>query len=396
MDKIDIFLNYLYRSTFLPVHYYQDGQCFLALPEVDVAYDLAQIYYPQLLELGKEVAYIISDSFLSYGIIQNFENKICIIIGPVTSTPISEQMLSQIMIESAISVQYKEKVRYFFETMPCFTHQQFIHFLGMFHMLLNKKTIEPQKFFIDLQVTSLYNINHEYSLKAYSAKEDISLQHNTYNYELELYQCIEDGNIEKLNKLFSVNKYLQVGNIAPTSLRQEKNLFIAAITLYTRHAIAGGLDIETAYQLSDIYIMEAEKINTIEEVHQLSYNAIYDYTNRVRAVKMPKDISSIVWQCIQYISTHINTPVSIDNIADNIGMSSTHLSRKFKQEMGFNLSDFIMRKKLEESKSLLTFTDKPISEISEYLCFSSQPYFQNVFKKKYQMTPLEYRNSTKR
>ncbi|WP_331491052.1 helix-turn-helix domain-containing protein [Schaedlerella arabinosiphila] len=57
------------------------------------------------------------------------------------------------------------------------------------------------------------------------------------------------------------------------------------------------------------------------------------------------------------------------------------------------MSDFIMRRKLEEGKSLLAYSEKSISEISEYLCFSSQSYFQNVFKKKYHMTPYEYRKS---
>lgn len=57
------------------------------------------------------------------------------------------------------------------------------------------------------------------------------------------------------------------------------------------------------------------------------------------------------------------------------------------------MNEFIMRCKLEEAKSLLSYTDKSISEISNYLCFSSQAYFQNVFKKKYGMTPNEYRKS---
>ena len=52
-----------------------------------------------------------------------------------------------------------------------------------------------------------------------------------------------------------------------------------------------------------------------------------------------------------------------------------------------------MRRKLEEAKSLLIYTDKTISEISEYLCFSTQSYFQNVFKKKYGQTPKEFRSS---
>ena len=55
------------------------------------------------------------------------------------------------------------------------------------------------------------------------------------------------------------------------------------------------------------------------------------------------------------------------------------------------MNSFIMRCKLEEAKSLLTHTDKSISEISSYLCFSSQAYFQNVFKKKYGITPNAYR-----
>ena len=49
---------------------------------------------------------------------------------------------------------------------------------------------------------------------------------------------------------------------------------------------------------------------------------------------------------------------------------------------------------LEEAKSLLTYSDKTLSEISNYLCFSSQAYFQTVFKKKYGLTPKQYRNQT--
>ncbi|WP_081674142.1 helix-turn-helix domain-containing protein [Butyrivibrio sp. VCD2006] len=48
---------------------------------------------------------------------------------------------------------------------------------------------------------------------------------------------------------------------------------------------------------------------------------------------------------------------------------------------------------MEEAKSLLHHSDRTISEISEYLCFSSQSYFQNVFKAKYGMTPKEFRQS---
>ena len=53
-----------------------------------------------------------------------------------------------------------------------------------------------------------------------------------------------------------------------------------------------------------------------------------------------------------------------------------------------------MRCKLEEAKSLLTYTNKSLSEISSYLCFANQSYFQRVFKKKYGITPNEYRKQS--
>ena len=55
------------------------------------------------------------------------------------------------------------------------------------------------------------------------------------------------------------------------------------------------------------------------------------------------------------------------------------------------LTDFILRKKSEEAGRLLTYTDKSLTSVSEYLGFSSQSHFARVFKKYMGMTPAEYR-----
>jgi AraC-like DNA-binding protein len=59
------------------------------------------------------------------------------------------------------------------------------------------------------------------------------------------------------------------------------------------------------------------------------------------------------------------------------------------------LNDYINRQKIEEAKNLLAFSDRSLSEISSYLCFSSQSYFQNLFKKYEGITPLQYRQSAR-
>lgn len=82
-------------------------------------------------------------------------------------------------------------------------------------------------------------------------------------------------------------------------------------------------------------------------------------------------------------------------MADHIGRSRSYLSARFKKELGFDLGDFIMQCRMEEAKSLLRYSDKTLSEISSYLCFSSQSYFQNVFKRKYGITPKQYREKAR-
>ncbi len=157
-------------------------------------------------------------------------------------------------------------------------------------------------------------------------------------------------------------------------------MFIAIITLLTRASIKGGLDIETAYQLSDTYIIQAERLQSSEEIEALVCTAAMDFAHHVESHKIPPDMSYDIFKCIQFVSTHTNQNISVKDAANFVGKSVSCISKKFKKELGFNLSDFIMRKKLEEGKSLLVYSEKSISEISEYLCFSSQSYFQNTFK----------------
>lgn len=120
---------------------------------------------------------------------------------------------------------------------------------------------------------------------------------------------------------------------------------------------------------------------------------LIDFAERSASQKIPAGMSREVFSCIQNISQHTNEPIQVNDVAAFIHMSRSTITRKFKNELGFDISSFIKRCKLEEARSLLTFTDKTLSEISSYLCFSSQSHFQTAFKNKYGVTPLQYRNS---
>ena len=88
-----------------------------------------------------------------------------------------------------------------------------------------------------------------------------------------------------------------------------------------------------------------------------------------------------------------NQNITVSDVANHVGFSRSYLSRKFKKDIGFELSMFIKQCKLEEAKDILAYSNKSISEISNYLCFSSQSHFQRDFKNQFGITPQTYRKS---
>jgi AraC-like DNA-binding protein len=67
------------------------------------------------------------------------------------------------------------------------------------------------------------------------------------------------------------------------------------------------------------------------------------------------------------------------------------MCERFKQDTGRTINEFITLVKVDEAKRMLRVTNNTIAQISDYLAFSSQSYFQNVFKKIEGCTPREYR-----
>ncbi len=148
------------------------------------------------------------------------------------------------------------------------------------------------------------------------------------------------------------------------------------------------MDIETAYQLTDFYIQECERLQSIDQINHLQYMMLMDFCQRAGNTSIPEGISPDLFRAMTYVRSHTNEPISIEDV---VGRSTSYLMKHFKDELGIRLGAYITRCKLEEAKSLLTYSEMSLSEISAYLCFSSQSYFQNLFKKQYGVTPMQYR-----
>lgn len=394
MKNMDIitFFRHFYNSMYIPVRMFERGQAEFQLPDMSPALDPFLKYKEELLSTEQQISYLVTKQYIYYGIIRNLENeRNCIVIGPVTNILLSPKFISSIMKDADISIKYTGKFTELFSGLPTLSFDRFLHILCFIHYSINHVSLAPENI-VDYKNRKLFfPITSEHTSRIYNAKEDQQF-HNTYQFERRYLSFVENGNLASLKILLEAPVAITPGLVADNAIRQIKNLFIAGVTLTTRAAIKGGLDMESAYLLSDVYIQKMEKLQQLEDIYNLQYQMLFDYTERVLEAKIPSGISLAVYECINYINANTNQPITVEDVAASVGKSRSFISTKFKQELGFGINDYINSRKIEEAKYLLSYTGKSISEISSYLCFSSQSYFQNVFKKKLNLTPKEYRD----
>ncbi|HBB71789.1 MAG TPA: AraC family transcriptional regulator [Ruminococcus sp.] len=224
----------------------------------------------------------------------------------------------------------------------------------------------------------------------FSQREE-DFEHASFDREIAFYESICSGNIE-LVKVFSTPLCGEgYGLLSEDPLRNLKYHYVISAALIARFCVNSGMTPEEAYNLSDIYIMKADKCRTQDEVHSAHTEMIESYTRNMRRVLNSGIYSKQVVKALDYISDHLHSRIMINDAAEYLQISPAHLSRLFKAETGIPFSTYVSKSKAEEAAKLLLFSEYTDLEISNLFCFSSQSHFITVFKKFIGVTPKEYK-----
>ena len=225
------------------------------------------------------------------------------------------------------------------------------------------------------------------AIQEQSRAED--LFHLQEQQERALVECILEDNVEKagqvLNDIF--------GRICILS-GNEKELIkirIGELTgvLLTNLLRRGTVDEEIMTPLTDCQ----QRIAEASDVDQIAYELqqILPLLISLRQKTLAMDVTEIVQKCLQYIRKHYRGHISLADAADSIGVSHSHLSRVFKDEMGMGFSDYVNEYRMDRARELLSISNMSISEIAMSVGYSNQQYFTKVFKQHTGSTPGQFR-----
>ena len=214
----------------------------------------------------------------------------------------------------------------------------------------------------------------------------------SYNNEIGFYEIVASGNINKLEEILKTGPKSDLrGVLSPDKVRNIKYHTIILTALVSRFCIEQGLEISVSYTLSDIFIGLIDNASTIDEVYVIQNEMLRTYCRKMIDLSKNRVVSRHIVVAIDYIRSHIQENLTVESIADSLSLNSSYLSKLFKQEMGITLSRYIRDQKINVACNMLRHLDESSLSIANYLGFSSQSHFIQVFKKSTGLTPEEYR-----
>jgi AraC-like DNA-binding protein len=177
-------------------------------------------------------------------------------------------------------------------------------------------------------------------------------------------------------------------------------------TNFLRPFLNGQITVPSVYSIvSEHYDALAACLDACDEINKTKpegydlyikgklFEFFFVLSNRCRNEKNPRTIKSLgkIKIILKFVENNYMHKISVSEVADRVDFSESHFMRYFKENMGTSFVEYLRDYRLTMAARLLLVSDASILNIAEEVGFDNLSYFNRAFKKKYGMTPREYR-----
>lgn len=192
------------------------------------------------------------------------------------------------------------------------------------------------------------------------------------------------------------NKELDRFSKFPYTLQQRHKKLLSEIMKEGMNVFAPPYDIPNTAEMSkrDNSPYASEQMLKIN-LEAFLITLIREYDENSLKTEKNSTADSKIADIYNYINMHYTERITLEDICFLFGMNKTSLCRKFKDEYGITVLNYIIKLKIDEAKVHIREQLLSITEISEQLGFSSIHYFCRLFKKQTGLSPKEYSKTIK-
>lgn len=179
-----------------------------------------------------------------------------------------------------------------------------------------------------------------------------------------------------------INPYLNAG-----ILSAEKPIYYVGQSLEITNLYESAIHLAEEEQMCMNMVLSGIVLHLIGMIHYQEQSLVQiDHDENIELITKARSL----------IRENIETDLSIQDIATQLGTSYSNLRKLFRKYTGMPPAQYQNELRLQEACNLVTYTNLPIKEIAYRLFFDTPQYFSITFKKKTGFTPHEYRVLSRR
>lgn len=183
---------------------------------------------------------------------------------------------------------------------------------------------------------------------------------------------------------------------APCKSRHEMRMVLRHTRQYmfqiNRELIASFGDSANTYRELTLQLRQASCVEEYLQTYAQQMSALFQ---KIRGNSVSQH-SQPLRQAKQLIRQNLSSPLNLDFVAQQVGLSPGYFSAIFKKETGIGFSNYVNQCRIEQAKKLLEETGLKVLAISDAVGFSNPRYFSRVFRDLVGVRPSEYRIAVQR
>ena len=318
---------------------------------------------------------------------------VCLLVGPYTLVPWTEQILLNKIQEFHISPEIYPYFKSSYEKVPLLTDSAFLFnlintFASTIWGSMDAFSIVELENLLPTDDTSA--TAYDYDAKGlFRSMEHIEYK---FNAEAEFMQIVSHGQLHK------IEMYVNMINIEGTEVRladrvrNAKNYAIIMNTLLRKAAENGSVHPIHIDKLSSEYAKKIELQTSEKGVTALIKEMARKYTLLVKNHSM-HGYSTLVRKVLIQIDSDLAADLTLRTLSGLLHVNPSYLSTIFKKETGQTLTEYVTGKRIEHAIFLLNSTNMQIQTIAQYCGIPDICYFTKIFKKVVGKSPSEYKNT---
>lgn len=381
----------------LEVRAQQDGEPSLHHMVVQMESNLPAVR--EFLRLSQErTIYKITDRFWSNYLMLRLpgeEEYPLLVIGPYLTMELTREQIMEQAEQIRIPANQTRMLENFYAGVPVLTETNML--FSMVDAFCHRVWRDAEIVGVDAE-WEMNNLFQPFPVAEHGRKVEDSawnmrMMEQRYAYENELMQAVSQGSIHKAEMLMSSFSTMAFEPRTSDPVRNLKNYGIIMNTLLRKAAENGGVHPVYLDSVSAGFAKRIEAITSVGAVRELMTEMFRSYCRLVKKNSI-KQYSPQVQRTVIQIDSDLGGDLSLKHLAEQQNINASYLSTIFKRETGNTITEYIVQRRMQLARQLLSTTQLQIQTIAQHCGIPDVNYFSKTFKKYVGMTPKQFRQDS--